>query len=190
MKTVSQFKKQRQLNNKGFSLVELIVTIAVMGVLIAIAIATSSVQEGSRVSDAEQGISDYVALARTKSMSVAAKEWYMVITKDGNEYRAQIYKTVAEGDELKTSVVYGQPLGSKVEIYYGATKDELDDTALITESNQLKIYFNPSTGRAKQVKLGENDKDITSGLGYIKIVSGTYEATIKVFLNTGKCERE
>lgn len=183
-------KKQKKLNNGGFSLLELIVVIAIMGVLIAIAVASSSVIDGSRVRDAEQGISDYVSLTRTKAMSVAAKEWYFCVTKDDNEYVARIYKTTEVEDSLTTELVYEYGLGEKVTIYYGSKTTELAEANKIDSTKPLMIYFNPSTGRATKVKLGDTEEDIVAGLGYFRIVSGSYDATVKVFLNTGKCERE
>lgn len=186
---------ERKLNNKGFSLLELIVTISVMLVLVGIAVATVAVLDSSYVQDAERGIKDYVSMARTKSMSVAAKDWYMSVSKEDSDYYAYLYKVVEkkveEGGVLVTkeeiSLFEKKKLGAKLDIYFG---NDTTSMTKVDDDNPLKIYFDPSTGKVKMVTVGSGSMDITSGIGYIKIVRNDYEAVLKVFYNTGKCERE
>ena len=83
---------EKKLNNKGFSLMELIVVLAIMIVMVGAATVTVSMLDSSYVEDAERGIKDYIALARTKSMSVAAKDWYVSISKEDADYYVSLYK--------------------------------------------------------------------------------------------------
>lgn len=176
---------EKKLNNKGFSLIELIVVIAIMVALVGAVFASSSILDGSYVRDAESGIKDYITMARSKSMSVAAKEWYMTITKDGDMYVARLCKTTEDGEDVVTTIVDEQELGKKVDITFGkgASMTHIDSTV------DLKIYFKRSTGSVDKVVVGGIEQDKT-GIGYIGVTCGTYEITMKVFYNTGKCERE
>ena len=186
---------ERKLNNKGFSLLELIVTIAIMTIMVTIAVLTVAMLDSSYVEDAERGVKDYVSLTRTKSMSVAAKDWYMTVSQDGSDYYAYIYKVVEvkveeEGVEItkdETTEFSKQKLGAKLDIYFGQTTGSM---IKIDDTNQLKIHFDPSTGKIKTVTVGMVTQDLSSGIGYIKFKRNDYDINLKLFYNTGKCERE
>lgn len=189
---------ERKLNNKGFSLMELIVTVAIMIILVGAATATVVMLDSSYVEDAERGIKDYISLARTKSMSVSAKDWYMVITTEDNNYYACVYKVVEKkvegaGDGSTESVaelIEKQKLGTKITITY---RDENTNKSKVVDNNAtLELHFDPSTGKINQVIYDDFNQtdDVTSGIGYIGIQRNDYKIDLKVFYNTGKCERE
>ena len=186
---------ERKLNNKGFSLMELIVVVAIMIVMVGAAAVTVSMLDSSYVEDAERGIKDYIALGRTKSMSVSAKDWYMSVVKDGSDYYACLYKVVEEpisddpdaGVEEKVYIVEKKKLGNKLTIEFGTTDDNKID---ITSTNELQLHFDATTGKIKEVKVGPTNFATTSGIGNIYITRNDYDIKLKVFFNTGKCERE
>lgn len=184
---------QEKLNNKGFTLVELIIVMAIMGIMVAVATVTVTMLDSSYVEDAERGIKDYISMGRTKSMSVVAKEWYVAIGKEDGDYYAYLYKvTEADDGTDKTSLIEKKELGAKVSISYGNEKE----SKMLIGTSKLQMYFNPQTGKIIKVVCdadgnGTNDiPDNTTGIGYIGIVRNDYEIDLKVFFNTGKCERE
>ena len=61
---------------------------------------------------------------------------------------------------------------------------------LIDDTNELYMYFDPSTGKINNVVYGTTSADIGSGIGYISIKRNDYVISLKVFYNTCKCERE
>lgn len=187
---------ERKLNNEGFSLMELIVVMAIMIVLAATAAVTVSMLDSSYVEDAERGIKDYLAMARTKSMSVAATDWYMSIGKEGSDYYAYIYKVDTKeintggviSYEYPESLLEKKKLGAKISITYVNGSGSAVD---ITSSNKLKIYFDSATGKVKKIMYGSSEQTMSStGIGYIGIARNDYDINLKVFYNTGKCERE
>lgn len=177
--------RKRHLNNGGFSLLELIVVIAIMVVLVGAVFASTSIIDGSYVKDAERGVKDYVATGRTKSMSIAAKEWYVTIVKEGDTYFARLNKTEEVEGSITEVLIDERELGSKITITFGK-----DHPTEVTSANELKMYFNSSTGKVNKVTINDADQDISEGIGYMGISSGTYDITMKIFYNTGKCERE
>lgn len=177
---------EKKLNNRGFSLLELIVVIAVMIVLVGAVIVSSSILDGSYVKEAESSIKDYLAIARTKSMSVAAKEWFMTITKDGDGYAVRVCKTTEDGGTEVTTVVEEKEFNKRVKVTFG---DKVTMNA-VDAGSDLRIYFKPSTGGVDKVYLGATEISKSGGIGYLSLGRGTYEITMKLFYNTGKCERE
>lgn len=178
------------LNNRGFSLMELIVVMAIMVVLVAVVFASSSIMDSSYVKEVERGIEDYVSLARSKSMSVSAKEWFMVLTTEDDTYVAKLCKTTEETvegtTETKTVDVDRNEYNSKTTVVFndGVSKWDID------KDTPLCIYFDSATGKVKKVTVGGTEADITNGIGRIEISSGSYDIVMKLFYNTGKCERE
>lgn len=186
---------ERKLNNKGFSLMELIVVVAIMIVMVGAATVTVAMLDSSYVEDAERGVKDYIAMARTKSMSVSAKDWYMAVGKKDAEYYAYLYKVIEvpisedpdDGVEEQVVLVEKKTLGKKLNISFGTTEADVID---ITSTNELQLHFDSATGKIKEVKVGPTSFATTSGIGNIYITRNDYDIKLKVFFNTGKCERE
>ncbi len=185
---------ERKLNNKGFSLIELIITIAIMLIMVGAATVTVSMLDSSYVEDAERGIKDYIGMGRTKSMTVAAKDWYVSISKEGNQYYAYLYKVEevkVEGGVLTTEdkhiLIEKTELGTKIDIEFGVDKTSMTN---VDAANVLEFHFDSATGKIKSVVFNGVTQMISGGIGYIGIGRNDYEINLKVYINTGKCERE
>ena len=79
---------------KGFSLVELIVVMAILGLLMGGTLITYFTVSSNNVKKAGGFIDDALAECRSSAMSIAAESWKVVITKEcvsGNEAPA-IYR--------------------------------------------------------------------------------------------------
>ena len=190
MKILKSKTSNLNIDNKGFSLVELIVVIAIMVVFTAVVIISSSVIDSSRVKEAERGIDDYVSLARSKSMSVSAKSWYMELTTEDGEYVTKLcmVEEVDDGGVIHDEIidVDRDVYSSKISVSFKDKNTSYD----IQSGAPLRIYFSPSTGKVSKITVGAKDADISSGIGHITIDSQSYSATLKFFYNTGKIERE
>lgn len=189
----SRISDDKSLGNKGFSLVELIVVITIMVIFVAIAVVSSSVIDSSRVKEVERGIDDFANMARAKSMSVAAKEWYMELTTVDGEYVTYIYKVevveLSDGsEEYKHINVDGDVYNDSVTV----TFNDGNSVTTIKEDSELRIYFDAATGKVKKITIGDDEDgvDISGGIGLISIKTDVYESTLKFFYNTGKIERE
>ena len=190
---------KRKLYNRGFSLIELIVTLAIIVILAGAAAVTVSMLDSSYVEDAERGIKDYISLCRSKSMSVSASDWYVTVAKEDADYYVYLYKDVkkivTEGgvdkEITETALVEKKKIGTKISITYKANKEQ--PAKDVTEDKGLEFHFDPATGKIVNVKYDGGyvaQTDMASGIGYIGISRNDYEINLKVFFNTGKCERE
>ena len=57
-------------------------------------------------------------------------------------------------------------------------------------TNELELHYDSATGKIKEVTYAGSPVTISSGLGYLGISRNDYNTVLKVFFNTGKCERE
>lgn len=178
------------LNNRGFSLLELIVVIAIMAILVGVVVASSSMMDSSYVKEMERGIEDYVNMAKSKSMSVSAKEWYMELTVEDGEYVTRLCKTeeidVEGTTELRTTTVDEESYNNRVTVSF----DDGVNAREISASMPLYIYFDSATGRVNRITVGGVDANLSNGIGRLEISSGSYDIVLKLYYNTGKCERE
>lgn len=179
------------IGNEGFSLIELIVTIAIMIVFVAVVIISTSVIDTSRVKEVERGIDDFAGMARSKSMSVSAKAWYMEVTTIDGDYVTKLCR-VDETDAVN-GVKSEYTTNVDIETYNNKVKVSFSDyvsTYKIDNSAPLRVYFNSSTGKVSQITVNNVPIDISNGVGKIMIDAESYNATLKFFYNTGKIERE
>ena len=194
-------ENQRKLNNKAFTLMELIVVVAILIVMAGAAAVTVSMLDSSYVEDSERAIKDYISLGRTKSMSVSAKDWYITISKEGSDYYVSLYKVVEKSAVIEgvtqqvseTSLVEQKKLGAKVSVAYSFyTSPNTYEMRNIIDTMKLEMHFDPATGKITKVKYGDNENAdaVAAGIGYIGLKRNDYDAKLKVFFNTGKCERE
>lgn len=189
MKTKKAFV-HLNMNNRGFSLLELIVVIAVMAILVGVVVASSSMLDSSYVKEVERGIEDYVNMAKSKSMSVSAREWYVELTVYKGEYVTRLCRTeeteAGEETKLRTVTVDEESYNNRATV----TFDDGVSARAISASAPLCIYFDNATGRVSRITVGGVEADMSSGIGTIAIGSGSYDIVLRLFYNTGKCERE
>lgn len=189
MKTKKAFV-HKNMNNRGFSLLELIVVIAVMAILVGVVVASSSMLDSSYVKEVERGIEDYVNMGKSKSMSVSAREWYVELTVYEGEYVTRLLRTeereAGEATELRTVTVDEESYNDRVTV----TFDDGVSVRAINASYPLCIYFDNAAGRVSRITVGGAEADMSSGIGTLQLSSGSYDIVLKLFYNTGKCERE
>lgn len=104
----------RSRKNSGFSMVELIVTIAIMAILIGTAGLSYMIVNKSNVKKAAETIDDCFTLCREKAMTNSAEEWNVTIKSGKVEVRKL---TLDDDNNIQTEVVETRSLPSKVNIY-------------------------------------------------------------------------
>lgn len=151
-------------NQKGFSLVELIVVIAIMAVLSTVGVLSFAVVSGRYVSSCAEELISYIGDTRMEALSRASAELEIFVKNDG---------------------VYVHPSVEARDIKIGKAGIEVSYTAgganvTLSETERLVLSFDRSSGAFTPLNGGANYCD------EIRIVSGRHSARIVVVPQTGK----
>ena len=135
---------KRQKNNKGFSLTELIVVIAVMGVIMIGGMITTGLLYSASAKEASSKLNSALNKTRTECMSKSSAS-ILVEEKSDSKY----YVTYNIGGTDQDPILIGD---SRVVISY---KDSKGDTKTISGNNKLSISFERETGAFKSISTTE-----------------------------------
>ncbi len=163
---------KRFKNNKGFSLVELIVVIAIMGVMMAVGGYALSAISLANAKECTEEIEAALVRTRTQSYSCDSSETVAEVSLYRGTDGIYISKSY-EGSPEKIS-------SSKVSVSY-LIDGQSDYKELETE--KLTFSFNRSSGAFRPVKVDGQTKNACTS---IKVTSGGRTYTIKCYEKTGK----
>ena len=204
-------KRIKKINNKGFSLVELLVVIGLMAILIGGISIGFAVITNSYAREAATYTTDALGLARTKASSVTADEWTVTITHEGEDdgYTISVNKvtyqrdssgaviTDSRGNTLKTAEsIESYRADSDLLILYrdGEGNDSDASTIQVLGVNSpLTIRYNVGQGSVNNVFVSQTEYPLgyvfgktLSDVGSIIIRSGDFSRTIELYHATGK----
>lgn len=169
-------KKNR--NNKGFSLIEIVIVIALMAIVTGASMSIYSWIRTQRMEKLTGNISDCLNELRTNEMSKDGV-YYLEISKSGDDYVAKIYKST---DALTPGTLYKEKnLGS-----HGKIKVKtLSQNYTISADNVLKIRYDKSSGALASMTLKQSGATI--GLvTEIELEYGNLSKKIVISSITGK----
>lgn len=138
-------------NNRGFSLIEIIVVLAIMGLAVAGSVSLYSSLSRAKVNSATNYIDSQLSLTRTNSLSKKGY-WMFEISVDDGVYYATVFrdKDGSSGwEEFKK-----EKLGSVSDVDITFTKLKYDDaTGAISKvpnvdvsSHDMRVFFDSSSG--------------------------------------------
>lgn len=157
-------------NNKGFSLVEMIIIIAIMVIVTVGASVAALNWRGSYLSDCVKKIDSGLAAAKVDCMSKETGS--LVIRYDSSE--ELYYMQVSEEEE--------EQLGDdKIKIYYKTSASS--NYVEITESNEITLSFYRATGGFKEKEI--NGAGTKIYFDNLKVVRAGKEVKIKLEKDTG-----
>lgn len=176
-------------NNKGFSIIELIVVLAVVAVLTSVVSMSVGFVFGLDAKECAQELDDYLKMTKTSALSKDAQELKIYRKASDNKYYVDFIEyslnTGAGGTPvLKPRTLKTECIGKEtVTIEYVLTdssgyKKTIDDTHSIT------IGYDRSTGAFQKVK--ENSSVTTKYCSSIIITRGSREYILELVPETGK----
>ena len=174
--------KNNHVDNKGFSLIELIVIVMIVGILSATAVVGFSKMHDSDVTAARNNIVSMLTNARTTSIAKVDNTIWFEITVDGD---GDCYGTLYEGTKLTTSPPYDNK--SATVLFNDKIGDDslsisvkaADGTVSVLGSTApITFEFDKSTGAMVQ-----NFTDVT-------VKGSSLSKNIIVIQETGRCFRE
>lgn len=185
---------KKKMDNQGFSLLELLVVILIMGVMIGGASLTYQLVQRTNVTKASNLIDNSLTLAKSKAMTVSAYEWNVTITTD----QVMVIKIV-ENDNTDSGMTYDYQtietydLPGNVEIsltdqsgdsYYISTQDE--------DFESVSMAFWGLSGQVKSVYYTK-DGAVSSQMDFTKSsyvdIHCDYQdknSNIRLYYETGK----
>ena len=169
-------KKIKKLDNAGMTLMELIVVIAIMGVVLGSMVLSSGFVGKSRITSAYELLQSNYSLARSNSMTKAVATDLTITLKDGYYY-------IQVGDEAEERLISGStPITFNVYSGNTETKDvSFEDMASLQGSttNTVTLSFSKGSGALKSYGSGSYISAIfidNKGI-YITFETGKYSTT-------------
>lgn len=161
-------------NNKGFSLVELIVVIAIMGVLTGIITISTRTILGSRVKECAANIESQLKMARETTMG-KSRVTLKIYRNESGEYYSEL--TTYDADQTTVLSTDKKRVGRK-SITLKYSTDSVSYTTM-NNSDSFIVEYDRSSGAMKNQ---------SSCVREIVISSGSKEKKIKMYPETGKVE--
>lgn len=169
-------QKKHQSSNKGFSVVEVIVVVAIMAVMIGVISVTYTVVKKANVTKASRTIDDLLTNCREKAMTNSAKEWKVVI--DGNTVK--VIKVDSDGNEIE---IESATIPSNVEVY--VSEDGVNN--YYAKDNPISISFKLLSGEVSSVyTTGVTIKGSGTNCGIVSDYKNKKQSTITLYYATGK----
>lgn len=155
-------------NQKGFTLVELIVVIAIMSVVVAIGITSFSLVVGQNIRGCTADVQGYIAQTRVQALSRSDAQLEIFTTNKG-----VFVNLSTEGRDVKI----GRPT---IGISYTTNQGT---TVMLSETQKLVLKFNRSTGAFQPIG---NDGTMDIFCTQITLTAGGRTMVIKLVPQTGK----
>lgn len=180
-------------DNRGFSLVELIVVIAIMAVMVGILVFSMSILTGAQARECAQKVSSQLDSTKTGSMSrydetmelsYLEKDSIEEVNSDGFYTKSSVYSInkYAAGYEI-TEPVYRKVGTSKVKVTV-YLKDGSSYEIGKDAGNTITVGFNRASGAFNKAIV--NGSATTTYFDYITFESGIKTYTIVMVPETGK----
>ena len=157
-------------NNRGFSLVELIVVVAIGAILIGASILSIASISGTAAKQCARNIESI--LNKTRVTTMGKDTAVIELRKDLSDgaYYYEVTVTNGKGEITAETKKIGR---SNLEIRYSTT---FNNASKLDASNPIKIEFDRSSGAEK------------TDIGKIWVKHGSTEKTITIYKETGKIE--
>ena len=168
------------MNNKGYSLLEVVIIVAILGVISGFLVTSSSLFDGRRVKACADSISSL--LEKVRMTNLGKDEVTLTIYKDSdNVIKARIVTMVEDKISGRTEKsVTDDVSNDNIEVYYST--DISVNSATLLGAEGMSFSFNRSSGSVKNTS--------PNGIQCIVLRKGNAEKKIKIYTVTGKISIE
>lgn len=175
-------------NNKGFSMIEIIVVLAIVAVLTSVVSMSVGFIFGLDAKECAQELDDYLKMTKTSALSKDAQELRIYQQASDKKYYVDFieysFKDVGGNRQLVSNTLRNECIGKEtVTIEYILT-DSSGLKKTIDDSHSITIGYDRSTGAFQKVK--ENDIVTTKYCSSIIITRGSKEYILELVPETGK----
>lgn len=174
-------------NNKGFSLLELMVVVAIMAILTGITTITYRTVNNSNVNKAASVVDDYLSLAREKAKTVSAYEWNMTISVGDKETLVSyVKKTMTPSGAVKEDIMDSKSLPKNVK--FRIIDDAGSEIKLEGTVSRISIAFNSLTGSVSKVYFSDGSSIDIKDKSYCDITAyyKNKSRSVRLYFVTGK----
>lgn len=192
MRMYSRIQEKKLHNNLGFSLLELMITVAIMAVMLGAGLTTYSAVSRNNVKKASKYIDDNLSIAREKAKTIAAYEWNMTINASGNSVYVEVIKIMKlDDDTVEKTVVNRNQLPSNVKV---RILDSNNNVVHIGNGSgdykYASIVFSPLKGSVSKIYF-DNDRNnfmsLSGGVCDIEAYYGNKKSkSVRIYFTTGK----
>lgn len=172
--------------NKGFSLIELVITIAIMGIVVLITVNLNWMINKADVKSAAENIDTELSSLRSKTLS-RGNEYMLRLKKDGSNYKAELLeKSTLTGED--GSLVEGdwEVLDSvKLKNIALSASDGAGDTEIIEDGCMIEIQCSKSNGSYTRAEFIKSD-GVKININRIYVTKGDRRKVIRLVIATGR----
>lgn len=166
-------KLNNKVGNRGFSLVELLVVVAIMGVMVGVASLSYVVVSKSNVKKAASLIDDAISSCRERAMTKTGK-WSVKIS-DG------LVEIIHDDVVMDSS-----ELPSSVNVYVSETDGRLSGTKIGTDITSVSVTFRTLSGDVEEVTPTGIKTDTGTSCYIMCKYKDKKTSTVKLYYSTGK----
>lgn len=168
--------QKKRSSNKGFSVIEVMVVVAIMAVMAVTISITYTVVKRANVTKSSKTIDDLLTLCREKAMTNSAKEWKVVI----DDHTAKVIKVDSEGNEIE---IASETIPSYVDVY--VTEDGIN--TYYASDNPISISFKLLSGEVSSVYTDAvTIKGSGTNCGIVSDYKNKKQSAITLYYATGK----
>ncbi len=178
-------------DNKGFSLLELIVAVLILGIISATAIAGFSSVFNARSEAAAEVAASVLKQTRSKTMALtdgSGTETYARFYLKGTDYYVDVIRneTVTEAgvDTVKSNVLLSKQLGNDGLTISFRCHSTPAIVGTVSATNDVKVYFKRNTGGIKQIIANSSDD---SKIDELFITGSGGDKKVIIVRATGRC---